>query len=111
MKFFRLGDELMLRPSISRLYLGEVRSHPGKAWFRPQNIRLVLVQLASSIDSNSSRNSGTWSSISRGSGGCSLRCGGDGGGGGRRGRTSMPTTVIFFTMEYIPKLHKEKKSK
>ena len=75
-KFFCLGDELKLRPSISRLYLSEVRSHPGKVlWFRPQIIRLVLVQLTSWIDYSSSWSSGTWTSISRGSGGCRSRCG------------------------------------
>jgi len=138
-KFFCLGDELMLRPSFSRLYLGEVRSHPSKVlWFRPQSIRLVLVQLASLIDSSSSWNSGTWTSISIGSGGCRSRCGAlidsssswnsgtwtsisrgsgrcrsrcGGGGGGGRSRMSMPTMVKSMVFALKPKLRNEKENK
>ena len=75
-------------------------------WFRPQNIRLVLVQLASLIDSSCSRNCGTWTSISRGSGGCRSRCGGGSGGGsgGGASRKSMPT--MMSTVREQPKLRK-----
>jgi len=72
----------MLRPSIRGLCLGEVRSHPGKVLcFRPQNVRLVLAQLASLSGPSSSRSSWTCTSTSRGSGGCRSRSGVGCGGG------------------------------
>jgi len=109
-KFFCLGDELMLRPSIRGLYFGESRSHPGKVlWFRPQNKRLVLSQLASYRPSSSSWSCGTWTGSSRRSG-CRWICGG-GGGRRRRSRTSTPMMVMFTAREPKGKLRKEKGSK
>ena len=114
MNLFPLGGELMLRPSIRGLYLGEVRNQPGKVlWFRPQNIRLVLAQLASLNASGRSRNSGTWTSSSRRSDGCrSRRGGGGGGGGGGRSRsTTMMPMGTSSPIEPGPKLPKERENK
>jgi hypothetical protein len=63
--------------------------------------KTVLAHLTSLSVSSCSRSSGTWTSISRGRGGCKLRC-------GRRSRTSM---AMSSGMEAAERLLKEKESK
>jgi hypothetical protein len=64
--------------------------------------KTVLAHLTSLSDSSSSRNSGTWTSISRGRVGCRCVC-------GRRSRSSTAISSAMLTP--TEKLLKEKESK